>query len=71
MLSLILRVDQVMSAWRVSALLYEVQEDGTRTLLSTHESWLDEYPEHVSADALTQTVGATLRWSVMTMSNGQ
>lgn len=68
MLSLIVRVDQIMSAWRVSALLYEVREDGSRTLLSTHESWLDEYPEHVDHDALTQTVGALLRWSVMTMS---
>jgi hypothetical protein len=68
MLSLMLRVDQVMSAWRVSALLYEVAEDGTRTLLSTHESWLDSYPEHDGADALTQTVGVALRWSVMTMS---
>ena len=68
MLSLIVRVDQIMSAWRVSALLYEVQQDGTRVLLSTHDSWLDEYPEHLDADALTQTVGALLRWSVMTMS---
>lgn len=69
MLSLILRVDQIMSAWRVSALLYIVHEDGTRELLSTHDSWLDEYPEHINADALTQTVGAALRWSVMTMSS--
>lgn len=68
MLSLMVRVDQVMSAWRVSALLYDVDETGKRTLLSTHESWLDEYPEHLSADELTQTVGALLRWSVMTMS---
>ena len=68
MLSLIVRVDQIMSAWRVSALLYEVREDGTRVLLSTHDSWLDEYPEHLHADELTQTVGALLRWSVMTMS---
>lgn len=71
MLSLLVRVDQIMSAWRVSALLYEVREDGTRVLLSTHESWLDEYPEHVSADALTQSVGAILRWSVLTMSSGE
>lgn len=67
MLSLILRVDQIMDAWRVAALLYEVRDDGTRVLLSTHESWLDSYPEHADADALTQTVGAALRWSVMTM----
>ena len=68
MLSLIVRVDQIMSAWRVSALLYEVLESGERRLLSTHDSWLDEYPEHLDADALTQTVGALLRWSVRTMS---
>ncbi len=69
MLSLIVRVDQVLDAWRVSALLYEVLEDSTRRLVSTHESWLDSYPEHQSADELTQTVGAILRWSVMTMSS--
>lgn len=68
MLTLIVRVDEVMSSWRVSALLYDVTEDGSRSLLATSEHWLDEYPEHIGADALTATVGTILRWSVMTMS---
>lgn len=71
MLTLMVRVDAVMSAWRVNALLYDVAEDGTRTLVSTAEDWLDSYPEHLDSDELTQTVGTILRWAVMTMSRSE
>lgn len=70
MLALMVRADEVMSSWRVSAHLYDVNEDGHRTLIATRESWLSEWPEDASADALTSTVRTILRWAVLTMREG-
>lgn len=67
MLTLIVRSDEILSAWRVSALLYDVTEDGTRHLVATAEDWLTEWPEDDGADALTRSVRTTLRWAVMTI----
>lgn len=69
MLSLLIRVDQVMSSWRVVAHLYDVNEAGDRVLLATCEDWLLEWPEDDAADSLTATVRTALRWSVQTLRN--
>lgn len=67
MLTLMVRADEVLSAWRVSAYLYDVTDDGSRHLVATAEDWLSEAPEDAGADALTASVRTILRWAVMTI----